>query len=260
MPLSTIESNKPNTKKITARRAAMRESAVRPFLRPRRHYLSMLSAFLRIDRRDTTLGPRVTRPPLPSLLRTSRRRSWCFFVPLTSFFVSLRLFVPQHVLPLPLPCINHRRGRQNVVDGSRQPPTTTAAASTRGSLPMWRGGQGRGQGQRRGWLRSSGSPLDISPRRDDESLEGQLETAPASEGAGAAAGAAAAVLLEVERGTKPTATGIGWVTILSVFVTQVLFVGLLFWVATPAIRESNAPQRARPVSYTHLTLPTICSV
>ena len=115
----------------------------------------------------------------------------------------------------------------------------------RGSLPTWRGGQGRGQGQRRGWLRPSGSLLGISPRRDDESLEGQLEEGRASEGAGAAAAPAAPLVLEVEDVAKITATGIGWVTILSVFVTQVSFVGILFWLATPAIRESKESRGAR---------------
>lgn len=79
----------------------------------------------------------------------------------------------------------------------------------------------------------------MSPRQDDESPGGQLEKARASEGAGAAAVAAAPAVLGEEGGAKPVATGIGWITILSVFVTQVSFVGLLFWLATPAIRESK---------------------
>lgn len=132
-------------------------------------------------------------------------------------------------------------GRQHVLGSSRQPSTAaTAAATMRGNLPTWRGGQTRGQGQRRGWLRSSGSLLGISPRQDDESLRGQLEEARASEGAGAAAVAAAPAVLDEEGGAKPVATGIGWITILSVFVTQVSFVGLFFCLATSAIREQLA--------------------
>lgn len=114
---------------------------------------------------------------------------------------------------------------------------------------MWRGGQH--QDQRRGWLRNNRSLLGVSPRRDEDDLERQPEAAPASEEAGTAAVAAGSVaaasaVVAVEGGAKPASpTGIGWVTILSVFLTQVSFVGLLFWLATPAIRELKERRRGR---------------
>lgn len=109
----------------------------------------------------------------------------------------------------------------------------------RAGLSTWRGGQG--PDQRRGW-RNNHSLLSISPRREEVDLEGQREAERASDGAGTAAVAAG---VAVEGGAKPVSTGIGWVTILSVFLTQVSFVGFLFRLSTPAIRELKERRRGR---------------
>eukprot|EP00904_Undaria_pinnatifida_P006092 jgi/Undpi1/2612/HiC_scaffold_13.g05991.m1 len=128
------------------------------------------------------------------------------------------------------PFTNLSRNRQDVLgNSSRQPSTTTT--TMRAGLSTWRGGQG--PDQRRGW-RNNHSLLSISPRREEVDLEGQREAERASDGAGTAAVAAG---VAVEGGAKPVSTGIGWVTILSVFLTQVSFVGFLFRLSTPAIRQ-----------------------
>lgn len=135
----------------------------------------------------------------------------------------------------------HCRGTQNALSGFRQQqlqPTTSTDAGRGIPSPISsrRGNHGR-------WSPSR-VILGMSSRRGDavgedveEQVDGVSATPDGSTDVDATATATAAVG-EAWQSRKIANKGIGWVSLATVFATQVAFVGIFFWLASPGIRES----------------------